>query len=123
MTDENSTAPAISESDVRRLAELAQVPETSIGRLCEGGRDLHSCRRDDDAAEMPLYRMATVHLRVTPEHMRPPVQRQPHALRVRCHRWTAAQAWTLRRLTAQQKRSRQYLALPMPRRPTARQPV
>jgi hypothetical protein len=46
MTDENSIAPAISESDVRRLAELAQVPETSIGRLCEGDRDLHSCRRD-----------------------------------------------------------------------------
>jgi hypothetical protein len=79
--------------------------------------------QDDDAAEMPLYLMATVQLRVTPEHMRPPVQRQPHAPRVRCDRWTAAQAWTLRRLTAQQKQSRQYLALPMPRRPTARQPV
>jgi hypothetical protein len=35
MTNENSIAPAISESDVRRLAELTQILETSIGRLCE----------------------------------------------------------------------------------------
>jgi hypothetical protein len=67
-----------------RFLKLLSADSAKGAAICILADVIH---QDDDAAEMPLYRMATVQLvRVTPEHMRTPVQRQPHALRVRCHR-------------------------------------